>query len=321
MNQAGTAVGGLPGESLVELGVGIGSFLMVFALYRALFPAGSITARARLYAKRRRENRTASRLGAKAARRQKSVGMIRRLLERLKLTKGAEVRKTAELLTQAGWRTPDALTVFLGIRLGMPIVMGTLAYLGAPTVAPHILPITRLFVAFVGIAVGAYGPTYFAKNAAQKRRRKVEIGLSDALDLFVICAEAGLGLDTAINRVGKEIARNAPELADELKLTGLELAFLPNRRDALNNLMKRVDIAPIRNLVTTLTQTERYGTPLAQSLRVLATEFRNARMMRAEEKAARLPAVLTVPMIIFILPPLFTVLVGPAIIQVLNQLH
>jgi len=126
---------------------------------------------------------------------------------------------------------------------------------------------------------------------------------------------------TAIGRVAKEIGRNAPELADELKLTGLELAFLPNRRDALNNLMKRVDIAPVRNLVTTLTQTERYGTPLARSLRMLAIEFRNVRMMRAEEKAARLPAVLTVPMIVFILPPLFTVLVGPAIIQVFSQLH
>jgi len=311
----------VPGETPVEIAVALASFLVVFALYRALFPAGSIAVRARTYAKKRRDAGAALIAGVKTARRQKSVNLLRALLERLKLTRGEEVRKTTELLTQAGWRSPDALTVFLGVRLALPLGLGLLVYLLAPALSPHIRSITRFFVAFLAVVVGGYGPTYYIKNVAKNRKLKVQTGLSDALDLFVICAEAGLGLDAAINRVASEIGVSAPELADELTLTAIELGFLPNRKDALNNLTRRVDIAPIRNLVATLTQTERYGTPLAQSLRSLAVEFRNARMMRAEEKAARLPATLTVPMIVFILPPLFTVLIGPAIIQIFKDIH
>ena len=321
MSDVSLIAASVPGELPVELGVGAGSFLIVFALYRAVFPAGSITLRARNYAKHKREKGVAIIAGVKTARRQKSVTMLRGLLERLKLTRGEEVRKTTELLTQAGWRSPDALTMFLGVRLALPLGLGVLVYLLAPTLSPHIRSITRFFVAFVGVVVGGYGPTYYVKNLGKNRKLKIEIGLSDALDLFVICAEAGLSLDATIGRVAAEIGVTAPELADELGLTAIELGFLPNRKDALDNLAKRVDSASVRNLATTLMQTERYGTPLAQSLRTLATEFRNARMMRAEEKAARLPATLTVPMMVFILPPLFTVLVGPAIIQVMDKLH
>ena len=135
----------------------------------------------------------------------------------------------------------------------------------------------------------------------------------------MICAEAGLSLDAAVTRVARELALSCPDLADELGLTAVELGFLPNRRQALMNLTKRTDLPPIRGVVNTLVQTERYGTPLAHSLRVLSAEFREERMMKAEEKAARLPAVLTVPMILFILPTLFIVLIGPAIIQVMAQ--
>ena len=136
----------------------------------------------------------------------------------------------------------------------------------------------------------------------------------------MICADAGLSLDAAMTRVAREIGADAPEIADELGLTAIELGFLPDRRDALAGLAKRVDTPSIRGLVNTLTQTEKYGTPLSQALRVLAGEFRNLRLMKAEEKAARLPATLTVPMIVFILPPLFVILIGPAIIQVLAAL-
>jgi tight adherence protein C len=179
----------------------------------------------------------------------------------------------------------------------------------------------RATVAMMGMAAGAFAPTYLVKRACKKRLRLIQQALPDTLDLFVICSEAGLGLDTAISRVAREIIPNAPELADELGLTAIELGFLPNRRDALINLTKRTDSPSIRGLVNTLIQTERYGTPLAQSLRMLASEFRHTRMMKAEEKAARLPATLTVPMIVFILPTLFVVLIGPAIIQVLTAMH
>ena len=140
------------------------------------------------------------------------------------------------------------------------------------------------------------------------------------MDLLVICAESGLSLDSGLERVSREIGNASPDLAEELQLTSVELGFLPERRQALLNLNRRTNLGAIRGVVNTLVQTEKYGTPLSQSLRVLANEFRDQRLLRAEEKAARLPATLTVPMIIFILPVLFIVLIGPAIISVLDNM-
>lgn len=308
----------VPNPVLVEIVVALASFAAAYAFYRGLFPEGSMSGRVRAHVKRRREDTSGQ---VRAARRQKSVGMVRSVLEYLKLTRGEEVRKSTELLIQAGWRAPDALTIFLGLRLGLPLALGIVAFLIAPGISHTISLLTRTGVGFAGIMLGSYAPSIAAKNAIQKRREKIQLGLPDALDLFVICAEAGLGLEAAIGRVAREMRTSAPELADELSLTAVELGFLPNRRDALTNLSRRVDTAPIRNLVNTLAQTERYGTPLAQALRVLAGEFRMMRMMKAEEKAARLPATLTVPMIVFILPPLFIVLIGPAIVQIMDKLH
>jgi len=156
-------------------------------------------------------------------------------------------------------------------------------------------------------------------NAASKRRLALQKALPDGLDLLVICAEAGLSLDAALNRVADEMTASAPALADELALTSVELNFLPERRMALDNFARRADLPAIRGVVNTLIQTEKYGTPLSQSLRVLSAEFREQRMLRAE-KAARLPATLTVPMILFILPTLFIVLVGPAMIDVYDKM-
>jgi tight adherence protein C len=310
------------GPGAIEVIVGLASFGVAFALYRAIFPESSMSGRVSAHLEQRLERGTPR---SRAARRQKSVGIVRALLERLKLTRGEEVRKSTELLVQAGWRAPDALTIFLGLRLALPVGHGVLAFVLAPGVSHHMSPLTRMCGGFAGVVPGAYAPSIMVKNTIQNRRRKIQMGLSDALDLFVICAEAGLGLglglEPAITRVAREIGASARELADELGLTAIELDFLPNRGDALANLTRRVDTASIRGLVTTLTQTERYGTPLAQSLRVLAGEFRNMRMMQAEEKAARLPATLTVPMIIFVMPPLFAVLIGPAIIQIMASLH
>ncbi|MFZ1425638.1 MAG: type II secretion system F family protein [Geminicoccaceae bacterium] len=170
------------------------------------------------------------------------------------------------------------------------------------------------------ILVGFFGPDVIVFNTASKRRLALLKGLPDGLDLLVICAEAGLSLDSALHRVSEEIARSSPELADELGVTSVELNFLPERRRALENLADRIGLPAMRGVVNTLIQTERYGTPLSQSLRVLSAEFRDQRMLRAEEKAARLPATLTVPMILFILPTLFIVLVGPAMIDVIDHI-
>ncbi|MDX1541814.1 MAG: type II secretion system F family protein, partial [Geminicoccaceae bacterium] len=169
-------------------------------------------------------------------------------------------------------------------------------------------------------ALGFFAPDLYVSNATTKRQKALQKALPDGLDLLVICAESGLALDAALERVAGELGGASPELAEELSLTSVELGFLPDRRQALLNLNRRTDLPAIRGVVNTLVQTEKYGTPLSQSLRVLAHEFRDQRMMKAEEKAARLPAVMTVPMIVFILPTLFIVLMGPAIISIMDNL-
>ena len=155
-----------------------------------------------------------------------------------------------------------------------------------------------------------------ARPVAQEQGRQavhaIRKGLPDALDLLVICAEAGLTVDAAFGRVARELGKAYPELGDEFALTSIELGFLTDRRSAFENLANRIDLDAVRGVVTTMIQTEKYGTPLASALRVLSAEFRNERMMRAEEKAARLPAIMTVPLILFILPVLFIVILGPA---------
>jgi tight adherence protein C len=241
------------------------------------------------------------------------------MVERLRLTRSEDSRKAADQLAQAGMRSRDALIVFISIRLVLPLICAVGAWLltqgivGAKATMLH-----QLMGAGLGLALGVYGPVLGLKRMIKRRYRKLTKALPDALDLLVICAEAGLSLDGAMTRVAREMGGAAPELADEFGLAAIELGFLPNRTEALRNLTRRVDLPTIRGVVNTLMQTERYGTPLAQSLRVLAAEFRDQRMMRAEEKAGRLPATLTVPMILFILPTLFIVLIGPALIQVIH---
>jgi tight adherence protein C len=207
----------------------------------------------------------------------------------------------------------------MGIRLLLPVILTSLVFL---TVAMFHLPMAQLLLSGTGIAVAAtYLPPMVLKKITASRNRRFTRALPDVLDLLVICAEGGLSLDGALSRVSKEFRRFLPEMAEELGLTGIELGFLPQRRDALDNLAKRVGIPGMQSLTHTLIQTERYGTPLAQSLRALSAELRAERMLKAEEKAAKLPATMTVPMIIFILPATFIVLVGPAALNVYHAMH
>jgi tight adherence protein C len=307
-------------ETMVSLAIGFAAFLTIVALGRSLLPNDPMAARIRAHARRRAQLRAAIIAPSRrAAARNAHVGLLRSLVERLKLTQSDESRSSAERLAQAGWRTRDALVVFLGLRLILPMILGVLAWIVVRTVLGAALPaVHQLLGAAAGIALGGYAPSLVLRNAIQRRQRKLQKALPDALDLLVISAEAGLSLDGALTRVAREIGVASPELADELGLTAIELGFLPNRGEALRNLMRRVDMPSVRGVVNTLMQTEKYGTPLAHSLRVLALEFRDQRMMKAEEKAGRLPATLTVPMIFFILPTLFVVLIGPAIIQVVH---
>src|SRR5438128_2117610 len=193
-----------------------------------------------------------------------------------------------------------------------------------PPHGPTLLGVDVIFVGTVMAAIAAAAMMFAiyaavtVKDPMAKRvkalnsRREEPKAWSAAFDRLVICAEAGLTVDAAFNRVAKELGRAYPELGDEFALTAIELSFLTERRQAFENFAYRVDLDAVKGVVTTMIQTERYGTPLASALRVLSAEFRNERMMRAEEKAARLPAIMTVPLILFILPVLFIVILGPA---------
>jgi len=259
--------------------------------------------------------------GNRARRRETTVDFMRRVALRLKLLKTQQADAVTLRLAQAGFRSKDALVIYLFAKLALPFVLGAVAvvlvYVSNLWAMSGMM---KLFVAIAAVVAGAYAPEVFVANIRQKRQQILQKGLPDALDLLVICTEAGLALDAALTRVARETGPACPELAEELSICAVELGFLPDRRQALDNLSTRTDLASIRGVVNSLQQTEKYGTPLSLSLRVLSTEFRNDRMMRAEEKAARLPATLTVPLILFILPALFVVLLGPAVISAIDGL-
>jgi tight adherence protein C len=239
---------------------------------------------------------------------------VRGFLNSFKMIQGDQLKKTQIKLMQAGIRAKDLAFFIIFARLALPVVVGTIVVLGLYVF--DFMPDWGWFKRYAvtaGALVGSYkAPDIWLKNKVTKRSHAVRKGLPDALDLLVICAEAGLTVDAAFGRVAKELGKAYPELGDEFGLTAIELGFLNERRQAFENLAMRVDLEAVRGVVTTMIQTEKYGTPLASALRVLSAEFRNERMMRAEEKAARLPAIMTVPLILFILPTLFIVILGPA---------
>ncbi|AXB76203.1 type II secretion system F family protein [Novosphingobium sp. P6W] len=231
-----------------------------------------------------------------------------------KMLQDSQIKEIQQKLAQAGIRNKEWAVAVVFARLVAPIVLGGLAALVIYAIDyfPEWSSFKK-FLAFAGMVLAGYkGPDLFIKNLITKRTDAIRKGLPDALDLLVICAEAGLTVDAAFERVSRELGRAYPELGDEFSMTSIELSFLHERRQAFENLAYRVNLEAVKGVVTTMVQTERYGTPLASALRVLSAEFRNERMMRAEEKAARLPAIMTVPLILFILPTLFVVILGPA---------
>jgi tight adherence protein C len=236
------------------------------------------------------------------------------MLSSLKVLQDDQVKVAQQKLAQAGIRRKELAVAVIFSRMIGPIVLGGGAALwiyGLGGLADWTT--FKRFAVFAGLTILGYkAADLYIGNLITKRTDAIRKGLPDALDLLVICAEAGLTVDAAFNRVAKELGRGFPELGDEFALTAIELGFLTERRMAFENLAYRVDLDSVKGVVTTMIQTEKYGTPLASALRVLSAEFRNERMMRAEEKAARLPAIMTVPLILFILPTLFIVILGPA---------
>jgi tight adherence protein C len=291
---------------------------VIFAIYAAITVRDPMAGRLRALNERREQLKagivTAPRKRASLVRQNDTTDKIRDTLSALKVLQESQVKSVQQKLAQAGIRKKEWAVAIIFGRMVLPIVLGGLA-----AVMIYVVDYFpdwgsfKKFMLFAGVTLVAYkAPDLWVQNMATKRTDAIRKGLPDALDLLVICAEAGLTVDAAFNRVARELGRAYPELGDEFALTSIELAFLTDRRTAFENMAYRVNLDSVKGVVTTMIQTERYGTPLASALRVLSAEFRNERMMRAEEKAARLPAIMTVPLILFILPVLFIVILGPA---------
>ncbi len=299
---------------------------MIFALYTVMTVRDPMAGRVKALNERREQLKagivaTSGKRRAKLNQKNETTDKMRSFLSSLKVLQESQL-KTAQLqLVQAGYRSRDLPVTVIFARMLLPIIIG-----GGVLVAVYGFgwkedwtPLKR-FMLIAASLIGSYkAPDIFLSNKITKRTKEIQKGLPDALDLLVICAEAGLTVDAAFHRVARELGKAYPELGDEFALTAIELGFLSERRQAFENLAGRVKLDAVKGVVTTMIQTEKYGTPLASALRVLSAEFRNDRMMRAEEKAARLPAIMTVPLILFILPVLFIVILGPAACSINDQ--
>ena len=316
-----------PGPTLLGVDVvlagtllaGVAAAAMLLAIYAAVTVRDPMAKRVKALNSRREELKAGiikqgSRKRQSLVRRSETTDKMKESLGRMKVLQDSQVKIIQQKLAQAGYRNKELAVFVIFARMVLPVVLGFVAIVALYWI--QMFPdwsSFKKFMAFAALVLAGYkGPELFLKNKANKRSDAIRKGLPDALDLLVICAEAGLTVDAAFNRVAKELGRAYPELGDEFALTAIELSFLTERRQAFENFAYRVELEAIRGVVTTMIQTERYGTPLASALRVLSAEFRNERMMRAEEKAARLPAIMTVPLILFILPVLFIVILGPA---------
>jgi len=306
---------------------GLAAFAVIMAIYAALTIKDPMSKRVKSLEARRDELKagivtSSSKKRASLVRKSDTTDMVKERLDSMKVLQQSQLDDIQQKLAHAGYRNKELGVLVIGARMILPIVLGLFGFVMIYVVEyfPDWGPMTRLGAVSMLLFLGYKGPELYLSNKSSKRTAEIQKGLPDALDLLVICAEAGLTVDASFNRVAKELGRAYPELGDEFALTAIELSFLNERKQAFDNLAYRVDLEAVKGVVTTMIQTERYGTPLASALRVLSAEFRNERMMRAEEKAARLPAIMTVPLILFILPVLFIVILGPAACSISDAL-
>jgi len=247
------------------------------------------------------------------------AGRLARIADNLPSLGRKDEASIGQLLNYANLRHRHALSAFVTLKYGTAISVAFITY--TTVLAQGLLEDKAFLQMAIGIGGGIFGmllPEMILRRLATLRQRKIGRSLPDALDLMVICTEAGQSLDAAVDRVAREIKFAAKELGEEFGIAAAEMKILPDRRQALDNLCNRTGLREVRGLVATLAQSQRYGTSLAHSLRVLADEMRKTRMLAIEEKAARLPAMMSVPLITFILPSIFVVIAGPAAIDVME---
>jgi tight adherence protein C len=246
-------------------------------------------------------------------------GYMQEIVDKFNLRSVFDSEEVRDKLKMAGLRGQAPLVAYMFFRLAVPVIIALVALIYLFVVVEYDYP----FLVKLGLAIGAgyigfYLPNMFIKNLVQRRQTSIKQSFPDALDMLLICVQSGMSIEAAFGKVAGEVGAQSLELAEEFSLTTAELSYLQERRQAYENLGKRTGIPGVKAVGTALIQAERYGTPVGQALRVMAQENREMRMAEAEKKAATLPPKLTVPMIIFFLPVLFVVILGPAAIQVFN---
>ena len=310
-------------QNLLSMGVGVLVFATLVTLLGSMGGEAKLEGRMKAVAERREELKRRSRQAIAAQNsgpqglRHSDEGFKKRVVERLNLTKLLEDPKVADKMAQAGYRGPKPLTTFYFFRFSMPFVMMAIAVFYVFVLNDFGLPVmNRLAICMFAAVIGFYGPNIFLANRISKRRTSIMQAFPDALDLLLICVEAGMSIEAAIQKVSQEIGGQSIDLAEEMTLLSAELSYLPDRRMAYDGLARRTNHPGVKSVATAMTQAEVYGTPLGSALRTMAKENREMRLSAAEKKAAALPAKLTVPMILFFLPVLFIVILTPAIISI-----
>jgi tight adherence protein C len=312
--------------TLIALLVAVAVFATLYTVATPFFERGNLDKRMKAVSTEREQIRARERARmnseqSKTSLRAQNNQSVRQIVERFNLRKALVDDNTVNRLKAAGLRSQNALNVFLVARFLLPFAFLAAAafwIFGLGNLTGQSFAVRML--ATIGAAyIGFYAPNIYVSNLVSKRQLSIKRAWPDALDLMLICVESGISMEAAMRRVAEEMAQQSPPLAEEMVLTMAELSFLQDRRTALENLGVRTQLDIVKAVTQALIQAERYGTPISQALRVLAQESRDERMNEAEKKAAALPPKLTVPMILFFLPVLIAVILGPAGIQVADR--
>ncbi len=312
-------------QVLVTMLSAIATFATVLTLTMPLLTRDRMSQRMKVMVVEREKLRAVriADLGAKSNQgnklRQAPKGFMQQIVDQLDLRSKFDTEEVRDQLKMAGLRGQAPLVTYMFFRVAVPIfvTLAALFYLFVMTKYPY-PPIIKFLIAIGAGFVGYYVPNVFLTNIIQKRQSSIKQAFPDSLDMLLICVQSGMSVESAFAKVSKEAADASIELAEEFSLTTAELSYLQDRRMAFENLGKRTGIPGVKAVATSLIQAERYGTPVSQALRVMAKENRDIRMSEAEKKAAALPPKLTVPMIVFFLPVLFIVIMGPAMIQTMK---
>jgi tight adherence protein C len=312
----------MSGPFLATMLAAVSAFATILAVVMPMLARDQMNQRMRVMALERdklRSQRLAE-LGkdraGKAKLRQTPKGFMQQIVDRFDLRSQFDNEELRNRLKMAGLRGEAPLVAFMFFRVAAPPLAFLIALFYLLVIADlQTSTGMKVLYSVLAAAAGYYLPNIFIENLAQKRQQAIKIAFPEALDMLLICVQSGMSVEAAFGKVSKEIANQSVELAEELSLTTAELSYLPDRRLAFENLAKRTALPSVKSVTTALIQAERYGTPVGQALRVMAKENRDMRMSEAEKKAAALPPKLTVPMILFFLPVLFLVILGPAAIS------